>query len=148
MADDARARADGECEAAGMLVGATGRPLASWQALKDALAGTGSEAETALSDAAAFADALTSGMTGTATATDGAGGAARDAGVAAAEGADTALTDWHAVTAALQGNGRLTRAKTARPAAPRNRRTPSSEALSSQRAVGAGSGGGLSDIWQ
>ena len=34
MADDARARADGYREAAGMLADAAGRPLASWQALR------------------------------------------------------------------------------------------------------------------
>jgi hypothetical protein len=101
MADDARARADGYREAAGMLADAAGRPLASWQALKDAVTGTGTEAEAALADAAASADALTSGLNGTATAADSAGGAARDAGAAAAEGADTALTGWQAVTAAL-----------------------------------------------
>jgi hypothetical protein len=101
MAEDARARADGYREAAGMLADAAGRPLASWQALKDAVTGTGTEAETALADAAGAADALTTGLNDTATAADGAGGAARDAGVAAAEGADTALTGWQAVTAAL-----------------------------------------------
>ena len=86
MADDARARADGYREAAGMLADAAGRPLASWQALKDAVTGTGTEAETALANAAASADALTAGLNDTAT---------------AAEGADTALTGWQAVTAAL-----------------------------------------------
>jgi hypothetical protein len=101
LADDARARADGYREAAGMLADAGGRPLASWQALKDAVTGTGTEAETALADAAASADALTAGLNDTATAADGAGGAARDAGAAAAQGADTALTGWQAVTAAL-----------------------------------------------
>ncbi len=101
MADDARARADGYREAAGMLADAAGRPLASWQALKDAVTGTGTEAETALADAAASADALTAGLNDTATAAEGAGGAARDAGAAVAEGADTALTGWQAVTAAL-----------------------------------------------
>jgi hypothetical protein len=101
MADDARARADGYREAAGMLSDAASRPLASWQALKDAVTGTGTEAETALADAAASADALTSGLNDTTTAADGAGGAARGAGAAAAEGADTALTGWQAVTAAL-----------------------------------------------
>ncbi|MFN3972897.1 MAG: phage tail tape measure C-terminal domain-containing protein [Gemmobacter sp.] len=101
MADDARARADGYREAAGMLADAAGRPLASWQALKDAVNGTGADAETALADAAASADALTAGLNDTATAADGAGGAARDAGAAAAEGADMALTGWQAVTAAL-----------------------------------------------
>lgn len=101
MADDARARADGYREAADMLADAAGRPLASWQVLKDAVTGTGTEAETALADAAASADALTSGLNDTATAAEGAGGAARDAGAAAAEGADTALSGWQAVTAAL-----------------------------------------------
>lgn len=101
MTDDARPRADSYREAAGMLADAAGRPLASWQALKDAVTGTEAEAETALSDAAASADALTSGLNDTATAADGAGGAARDAGTAAAQGADTALTGWQAVTAAL-----------------------------------------------
>jgi hypothetical protein len=84
-----------------MLADAAGRPLASWQALKDAVTGTGTEAEAALADAATSADALTSGLNDTATAADGAGGAAREAGAAAAEGADTALSGWQAVTAAL-----------------------------------------------
>lgn len=101
MADDARTRADGYREAAGMLADAAGRPLTSWQALKDAVTGTGTEAETALADAAASADALTAGLNDTATAADGASGAARDAGAAAAEGADAALSGWRAVTAAL-----------------------------------------------
>ena len=101
MAEDARARADGYCEAAGMLADAAGRPLASWKALKDAVTGTGTEAETALADAATSADALTTGLNDTATAADGAGRAARDAGTAAADGAETALTGWQAVTAAL-----------------------------------------------
>jgi hypothetical protein len=101
MANDARARADGYREAAGMLADAAGQPLAIWQALRDAVTGTGTEAETALADAAGAADVLTAGLNDTATAADGAGGAARDAGAAAAEGADTALTGWQAVTAAL-----------------------------------------------
>jgi hypothetical protein len=101
MADDARARADGYREAAGMLADAASRPLASWQALKDAVTGTGTEAEAALADAAGAADALTAGLNDTATAADGAGGAAHDAGAAAAQGAETALTSWQAVTAAL-----------------------------------------------
>ena len=101
MAEDARGRADGYREAAGMLADAAGRPLASWQALKDAVTGTGTDAETALADAAGAADALTAGLNDTATAAESAGGAARDAGAASAEGADTALTGWQAVTAAL-----------------------------------------------
>jgi len=101
MADDARARADAYAEAAGMLTDAATRPLAAWQALKDAVAGSGTEAETALADAANSADALAAGLDDTTAAANGAGGAARDAGTAAGEGAERALTGWQAVTAAL-----------------------------------------------
>jgi hypothetical protein len=101
MAADARARADGYREAAGLLADATGRPLASWQALRDAVTGTGAEAEAALADAAASADALGLELDETAAAATGAGAAARDAGAAAAEGSEQALTGWAAVTAAL-----------------------------------------------
>ena len=101
MAEDARGRADGYREAAGMLADAAGRPLASWQALRDAVTGTGSEADAALADAAGSADALAAGLNDTATAADGAGGAARNAGAAAAAGAEQAATGWAAVTAAL-----------------------------------------------
>jgi hypothetical protein len=101
MADDARARADGYREAAGMLADAAGRPLASWQALRDAVTGAGTDAETALADAATLADALGLELDDTAAAAGGAGAAARDAGAAAANGADVAATGWGAVTAAL-----------------------------------------------
>jgi hypothetical protein len=101
MAEDARARVDGYREAAGMLADAAGRPLASWQALKDAMTGTGAEAETALADAAGSANALAAALNSTTTAANGAGGAAREAGAATAEGAETALTGWAAVTTAL-----------------------------------------------
>ncbi|OYW62006.1 MAG: phage tail tape-measure protein [Rhodobacterales bacterium 12-65-15] len=101
MADDARARADGYREAAGMLADAAGRPLASWQALKDAVTGTGAEAEAALADAASSADALNTELDDTAAAAGSAGAAARDAGAEAAAGADKAATGWGAVTAAL-----------------------------------------------
>jgi hypothetical protein len=101
MADDARARADGYREAAGMLADAASRPLASWQALRDAVTGSGAEAEAALADAAASADALGLELDDTAAAAGGAGTAARAAGAAAAEGAEQAATGWGAVTAAL-----------------------------------------------
>jgi hypothetical protein len=101
MAEDARARANGYREAAGILADAAGQPLASWQALKDAMTGTGAEAETALADAAGSAEALAAALNSTTTAANGAGGAARDAGTTATEGAETALTGWAAVTAAL-----------------------------------------------
>ncbi|PKP73909.1 MAG: phage tail tape-measure protein [Alphaproteobacteria bacterium HGW-Alphaproteobacteria-6] len=100
MADDARARADGYREAAGMLADAAGRPLASWQALRDAVTGTGSDAETALAEAASSADALNTELDDTTAAAAGAGAAARDAGAEAAAGADLAATGWGAVTAA------------------------------------------------
>ena len=101
MADDARGRADGYREAAGMLADAAGRPLASWQALREAVTGTGSEAETALADAASSANALNTELDDTAAAAGSAGAAAREAGAAAADGADQAATGWGAVTAAL-----------------------------------------------
>ena len=101
MADDARARADGYREAAGMLADAAGRPLASWQALKDAMTNTGSEAEAALAGAAAAASALGDELDDTGGSAGRAGAAGRAAGAATAEGADTALTGWAAVTAAL-----------------------------------------------
>ncbi|MGR3724348.1 phage tail tape measure C-terminal domain-containing protein [Abyssibius alkaniclasticus] len=101
MAEDARARADAYREAAGMLTDAATRPLAAWQALRDAVTGSGREAETALTVAATSADALAAGLDDTAAAANGAGGAARDAGTAAGDGAERALTGWQAVTAAL-----------------------------------------------
>ena len=101
MADDARGRADGYREAAGMLADAAGRPLASWQALRDAVTGTGAEAEAALADAANSADALNTELDDTAAAAGNAGAAARDAGTDAAAGADQAATGWGAVSAAL-----------------------------------------------
>jgi hypothetical protein len=108
MAEDARARAEGYREAGAMLADAAGRPLASWQALRDAVTGTGTEAGTALADAATSADALGLELDETAAAAGGAGAAAREAGAAAreagaaaAEGAEDAATGWRAVTAAL-----------------------------------------------
>ncbi|MFV0299444.1 MAG: phage tail tape measure C-terminal domain-containing protein, partial [Paracoccus sp. (in: a-proteobacteria)] len=108
MAEDAGARSDAYREAAGMLAGAADRPLASWQALKDAVAGTGAEAESALSDAAGATDALTTGLNETASAAKGAGAAAKEAGVAGKAAAEEAkpateatATGWKAVTEAL-----------------------------------------------
>lgn len=100
-ADDASARADGYREAAGMLADAAGRLLTSWQALRDAMTSSGTEAETALADAATSADALGLELDETATAAGGAGAAARAAGAAAVEGAEQAATGWGAVAAAL-----------------------------------------------
>ncbi|MBW6495682.1 MAG: hypothetical protein K0B16_14200, partial [Burkholderiaceae bacterium] len=101
MADDARARADGFREAAGILADAAGRPLASLQALRDAMTGSGAEAEAALAGAVAAATALGEELDDTGNAAGRAGAAGRAAGTATAEGAKTALTGWAAVTATL-----------------------------------------------
>lgn len=107
-AEDARVRSAAYTEAAGMLSDAAARPLASWQALQDAIASTGTEADTALTNASSAADALTTSTDRTGAAAEGAGRAAGGAGVAsqaagsaAKEAADVAATGWRAVTAAL-----------------------------------------------
>ena len=94
MAGDAHATAAGYREAAGMLADSAGRPLASWQALKDAVTGAGSEGEAALDGAAEAADALADGF-------DEAGRAAGGAGAAAKKAADEAATGWQAVVKTL-----------------------------------------------
>ncbi|WP_439527830.1 phage tail tape measure C-terminal domain-containing protein [Pannonibacter sp.] len=101
MADDARARAGGDAQVASELAEAAGRPLASWQALKNAVTGTGIEAKTALADAAASAGTLTAGLNDTAAAAERAGETSAKAGAASTKGAKEALTGWQAVTAAL-----------------------------------------------
>lgn len=107
-AEDARARSDAYTEAAGMLSDAASRPLASWQALQDAVARTGTEADAALDNASISADALTYSMDragasaeGAGRAAGGVGSATRAAGAAAKEAAEVAATGWRAVTAAL-----------------------------------------------
>ena len=100
-AADASAMSAAYEEAARMLAQAADRPLASWQALKDAVAGAGSDAEAALGAAGTAADGLGAELDDTADAARGAGGAAREAGAAATEGATQALTGWRAATAAL-----------------------------------------------
>ena len=84
-----------------MLADAAGLPLASWQALRDAVTGAGTEAETALSGAATSADTLGLELDDTAAAAGGAEAAASAAGAAAAESAAQAATGWAAVTGAL-----------------------------------------------
>jgi hypothetical protein len=101
LADDARFRSAAYTEAAGMLSDAAGRPLASWQALQEAVAGAGSEGEAALSGAAASADALSTALEGAGGAAKDAGGAAGGAGKAAKEAAEEAKVGWQAVTQAL-----------------------------------------------
>ena len=94
MAGDARATAASYREAAAMLADAAGRPVASWQALQDAMAGAGTEGEAALDSAAGAAGALAEGF-------DEAGRAAGGAGAAAKKAAEEAATGWQAVTKTL-----------------------------------------------
>ncbi|RBI69047.1 phage tail tape measure protein [Roseovarius sp. TE539] len=89
MAADARGRAAGYAEAAGMLTEAAARPMTAWRALKDVVAATDS--------ADRFEEAL--GAAGQA-ATE-AGAAAGAAAAAAAPSTERAVTGWQAVTAAL-----------------------------------------------
>ena len=69
-------------------------PLASWQALKDAAAGAGTEGEAALEGAADAANQFDESITA-------AGRAAGGAGAAADDGAEAAKTGWEAAVATL-----------------------------------------------
>ena len=101
MAEGARGRADAYREAAGMLSDAASRPMASWQALKDAVTGTGDEAGNALDDATGGALGLGDALEGASGAAGRAGAAGRQAGADAAAGAEAAATGWAAVSATL-----------------------------------------------
>jgi len=101
MADAARGRADGYREAAGMLADAANRPMQSWQALKDAVTGTGDEVGDALDDATGSALGLGDALDGATGAAGRAGAAGRQAGADADAGAETAVTGWAAVSATL-----------------------------------------------
>ena len=100
-AEDARARADGYREAGRMLSDAAIRPLAAWNALKAAIAGSGSETEAALQDAATAADNLGTAVSDAGRAATEAGAAAGAAAAAAEPATEAAVTGWQAVTAAL-----------------------------------------------
>ncbi|MGP6089742.1 phage tail tape measure C-terminal domain-containing protein [Antarctobacter jejuensis] len=115
-AEDARFRAAGYREAASMLSDAASQPLASWQALQAAVSGTGTAADTALSDAALAADGLGTRLDKAGDAAKSAGGAAKEAGSAAKDAADAAAkatekaaTGWKAVTQALSDYARSAR---------------------------------------
>jgi hypothetical protein len=101
MADAARGRADGYAEAAGMLSDAASRPMASWQALKDAVTGTGDEAGDALDDATGGALGLGDALDGATGAAGRAGAAGRSAGEQTKAGAEAAATGWAAVSQTL-----------------------------------------------
>lgn len=101
MADDARGRAAGYSEAAGMLSDAASRPMTAWQALKDAISGAGDESEAALESAANSASRFNDALEETEEQAGRAGGAARQAGADAAKGAEAAATGWQAVVNAV-----------------------------------------------
>jgi hypothetical protein len=101
MADDARGRAAGYSEAAGMLSDAASRPMTAWQALKDAISGAGVEGDAALESAATSADRFNDALEETEGQAGRAGGAAKQAGAGAAEGAEAAATGWQAVVNAV-----------------------------------------------
>jgi len=100
-AEDARSRADGYREAAGMLSDAANRPLTAWDALKMAISGSGTDAKAALSDATVAANDLGTELDETGRAAKKAGAAAGAAAAAAAPATEAAVTGWRAVTAAL-----------------------------------------------
>ena len=101
MADDARGRASGYSEAAGMLSDAASRPMTAWQALKDAVSGAGDEGTAALESAATSADRFNDALEETEEQAGRAGGAAKKAGEDAAKGAEAAATGWQAVVNAV-----------------------------------------------
>jgi len=101
MADDARGRAAGYSEAAGMLSDAASRSMTAWQALKDAISGAGDEGGAALESAANSADRFNDALEETEGQAGRAGGAAKQAGADAAEGAEAAATGWQAVVNAV-----------------------------------------------
>jgi hypothetical protein len=101
MAADARGRAAGYAEAAGMLSEAAARPMTAWQALKDAVAGAGSDGAAALEAAKDSADRFEEALGAAGQAATEAGAAAGAAASAAAPSTERAVTGWQAVTAAL-----------------------------------------------
>jgi hypothetical protein len=94
MAEAARGRAAGYSEAAGILSEAASRPMTTWEALKAAITGAGTDAEDALNGANEAAGALSDGF-------DAAGQAAGGAGGAAKKAAEEAATGWAQVTKSL-----------------------------------------------
>ncbi|MCW3782127.1 phage tail tape measure C-terminal domain-containing protein [Defluviimonas salinarum] len=94
MDEEARARAEGYREAAGMLAEAATRPLASWQTLTAAISAGGAGAEEALAATGTAANEVTEAF-------DAAGRAAAGAGASAKSAAEAAAAGWKAVTDSL-----------------------------------------------
>ena len=98
---DARGRAAGYAEAADLLSDAAARPLAAWQALRDAMRGSKEDSSDALAKATAAANRLDTALSDTEHAATDAGTAAQSAAAAAKPDANAAATGWQAVTDAL-----------------------------------------------
>jgi hypothetical protein len=94
LATDALATANSYRQAASDLAAGATVPLASWQALKDAVSGSGAAGADALDEAQASAS-------GVAEALDGATNAAKSAGGAVKSAAEVAKTGWAAVSQSL-----------------------------------------------
>jgi hypothetical protein len=94
LATDALATANGYRQAASDLAAGATAPLASWQALKDAVSGSGAAGADALDEAQASAS-------GVADALDSATNAANSAGGAVKAAAEVAKTGWAAVSQSL-----------------------------------------------
>jgi hypothetical protein len=94
LATDALATANSYRQAASDLAAGATAPLASWQALKDAVSGSGAAGADALDEAQASAS-------GVADALDGASNAAKSAGGAVKSAAEVAKTGWAAVSQSL-----------------------------------------------
>jgi tape measure domain-containing protein len=101
IASEALSSANTYRQAAEDLARGATAPLASWQALTDAVTSAGNDGADALTDAEGSARRLTEALEDTEEQATRAGGAARQAGADAATGANEAATGWRAVSAAL-----------------------------------------------
>ena len=95
IAAEALATANTYRQAATDLAAGATAPLASWAALRDAVAGTGEDGAAALDDATVSAERLAGAMAQAGDAVGGDGGSGGGA-------ADQIITGWHAVSTALQ----------------------------------------------
>ena len=101
IASEALSSANTYRQAAEDLARGATAPLASWQALTDAVTSAGNDGADALTDAEGSARRLTEALEDTEEQATRAGGAARQAGADAAAGANEAATGWRAVANAL-----------------------------------------------
>jgi hypothetical protein len=106
IATEALGSANTYREAAEDLARGATAPLASWQALTDAVTAAGGDGADALTEAEGAARLVTDALEETEEQANRAGGVARQAGADAAAGANDAATGWRAVSAALSDYAR------------------------------------------